>query len=94
MLGWIIYSKEPGHNRNDIKRNGDEQTHHGQAMAFEGPPDQLPLGRNSQATGYEITRAIGNRGGSSNVIQGELLKTDARVNQRQKNVADQRAKNG
>ena len=63
-------------------------------MAFESPPDQLPLGGNGQTAEYQITRAIGDRGGSSSIVQGELLEANAWVNQRQKDVADQRSKNG
>ncbi len=80
----IVNGEEARHQRDDIHGDGDEQGGHGQLVAFERPPDELPL----RSDGGAVLPGIGGHG---NIAHGALLfEPDARIDQRKQDVADQR----
>ncbi len=81
----IVDGEETWQKRDDIHCDGDEQGGHGQPVALERPPDQLPL----RGDGSAVRPGIG---GDGDIAHGALLfETDARIDQRKKDVADERS---
>ena len=78
-------AKKPGSARDEVEHDRDREADHGQPVAAERPPHQLPLRGDRERARRVPARRCGT------MRRPGLFQPDARIDQRQQDVADQRA---